>query len=539
MERPKVFISYSHDSDEHKKWVENLAFILRKDFGIDVILDAWDLKFGNVLPKFMETLTEADRVLMICTENYCEKCDQDDRSGVAYEKLLMSAELMKGVYDNTLIQIVRNNEQARLPKFVGARLYADFRNDAIFYDQLKKLAADIYGVEYAKPALGRNPFIQGFDLVFGHDGICILPSKMFEGRRAFRREGSILIAGTINASPCLCVVTDEGEADKSFGNDGLLSLAPPGVSYGQSGDYFMVNDIVVRPEDILVIPRFDLGQTNKEIARFDYDGNFIGFENFGADQIGCVLFNGTAPIFHGPNENSVIAILDEAGNLRQRGMVPALVKLQGVHKLGADWVRCHASNEHLYIFGKTNRNQGRQSFIARFTPEGILDERFGEGGIVDIGNIGGPDRHAFHNQVLTAASQPDGRVLVGGAANEADIVRLLDNGDPDEFFGEGGLVDFRANYRGVCERLIPHGDNILVVGTENSGNGISDVFIGRLLPNGQLDASFYGNGFFTVRVKGQVQFRDVFLDNDKLTILCQTDTDSQRHHKAALVRVHI
>tara|TARA_E500000305_G_C4024417_1_gene240916 strand:- start:1042 stop:2652 length:1611 start_codon:yes stop_codon:yes gene_type:complete len=536
MDPPKVFVSYSHDSDEHKKWVENLAFILRKDFGIDVILDTWDLKFGNVLPKFMETLTEADRVLMICTDNYCEKCDQDNRSGVAYEKLLMSAELMKDVYDNTLIQVVRDNEKARLPKFVGVRLYADFRNDAIFYDQIKKLAANIYGVEYAKPTLGRNPFIQGFDLVFGHDGISILPFKMFEGRRVFRREGLIIIAGTINASPCLCVVTDEGEVDKSFGNDGLLSLRSPGVSYGQSGDYFMVNDIVVRQEDILVIPRFDLGQNNKEIARFDYDGNFIGFENFGADQIGCVLFNGTAPIFHGLNENSVIAILDEAGNVRADGVGPALVKLQGGENLGPHWARCHASEEHLYIFGKT---KGKQSFIARFTPDGILDEHFGDGGVVDIGIVGGPDRHAFHNQVLTAASQSDGRVLIGGAANEADIVRLLDNGDADESFGEGGLVDFRANYRGVCERLIIHGDNIIVVGTENSGNGISDVFIGRLLPNGQLDASFYGDGFFTVRIKGQVEFRDIFVDNDKLTILCQTDTDSQRHHKAALARVHI
>ena len=33
MESPRVFVSYSHDSDEHKKWVENLAFFLRRTAG--------------------------------------------------------------------------------------------------------------------------------------------------------------------------------------------------------------------------------------------------------------------------------------------------------------------------------------------------------------------------------------------------------------------------------------------------------------------------------------------------------------------------
>ena len=49
---PRVFISYSHDSAEHKKWVSELASNLVKK-GIDVILDQWDLGFGDDVPKFM------------------------------------------------------------------------------------------------------------------------------------------------------------------------------------------------------------------------------------------------------------------------------------------------------------------------------------------------------------------------------------------------------------------------------------------------------------------------------------------------------
>src|SRR5215510_7410388 len=39
---PKVFISYSHDSTPHKRWVSELATQLQNN-GIDTILDQWEL----------------------------------------------------------------------------------------------------------------------------------------------------------------------------------------------------------------------------------------------------------------------------------------------------------------------------------------------------------------------------------------------------------------------------------------------------------------------------------------------------------------
>lgn len=50
---PKVFISYSHDSEEHKNWVLKLSCDLIKH-GVDVILDQWDVRLGDDLPFFME-----------------------------------------------------------------------------------------------------------------------------------------------------------------------------------------------------------------------------------------------------------------------------------------------------------------------------------------------------------------------------------------------------------------------------------------------------------------------------------------------------
>jgi len=42
---PKLFVSYSHDSQPHKDWVLQLATRLVKN-GVDVILDQWDLKLA-------------------------------------------------------------------------------------------------------------------------------------------------------------------------------------------------------------------------------------------------------------------------------------------------------------------------------------------------------------------------------------------------------------------------------------------------------------------------------------------------------------
>ena len=53
MENPSIFISYSQEDEEHKKWVKQLAGRLLSD-GIEVTVDQYDLKLGDRLPQFME-----------------------------------------------------------------------------------------------------------------------------------------------------------------------------------------------------------------------------------------------------------------------------------------------------------------------------------------------------------------------------------------------------------------------------------------------------------------------------------------------------
>ena len=158
-QNPKVFISYSHDSEEHKKWVLNLATKL-VNHGVDVILDQWDLRIGQDLRFFMEKgINSAKLVLCICSEKYVEKSDNGN-GGAGYESMILTQELLKNVNLDYIIPIIRNNRtNKKTPTCLGTKLYIDFEEDDRFYDKYRELIERIYSQDILKrPKLGENPF---------------------------------------------------------------------------------------------------------------------------------------------------------------------------------------------------------------------------------------------------------------------------------------------------------------------------------------------------------------------------------------------
>jgi hypothetical protein len=156
-EAPRVFISYSHDSDEHKTWVVSFASELVK-CGIDVILDAWNLRLGADAAKFMEqSVKEAHRVLMICTEKYVQKFDKGE-GGSGYEGMIVTGELMKDQSTFKFIPVIRQAGQLNLPTSLASRLYVNLSGPR--YDsEFELLVRELHGaVATPRPALGHNPF---------------------------------------------------------------------------------------------------------------------------------------------------------------------------------------------------------------------------------------------------------------------------------------------------------------------------------------------------------------------------------------------
>ena len=158
MKPPRVFISYSHDSADHKRWVLNFATTLRQR-GVDAVLDQWDLKPGDDLPHFMEKeLAECDYAIMVCTEPYVDKANAGE-GGVGYEKMIMTAGLLKQIGGNKVIPIVRQQSDPRLPTFLGSKVYINFSRDEDEEYSLDELLRTLLNAPlFEKPDIGGNPF---------------------------------------------------------------------------------------------------------------------------------------------------------------------------------------------------------------------------------------------------------------------------------------------------------------------------------------------------------------------------------------------
>src|SRR5215216_600840 len=76
---PKVFISYSHDSVEHKRRVRRLSDRLRQE-GVDSNIDQYEQSPQEGWPRWMvRQIREADFVVVVCTQTYQRRFeDQED-----------------------------------------------------------------------------------------------------------------------------------------------------------------------------------------------------------------------------------------------------------------------------------------------------------------------------------------------------------------------------------------------------------------------------------------------------------------------------
>jgi len=156
---PKAFLSYSHDSLDHKKWVLDLATRLRSN-GVESIIDQWSLGPGDDLPHFMEqNLAIADRVLMICTENYVKKAN-NGAGGVGYEKMIVTADLLRRIDSNKVIPVIRQSGTHALPTFLQSKLYLDFSREDQMELAFDDLVRAIHGAPlYVAPPVSNNPFV--------------------------------------------------------------------------------------------------------------------------------------------------------------------------------------------------------------------------------------------------------------------------------------------------------------------------------------------------------------------------------------------
>ncbi|HEX4945230.1 MAG TPA: toll/interleukin-1 receptor domain-containing protein [Blastocatellia bacterium] len=100
---PKIFISYSHDSPQHRARVLELANRLRSE-GLDCHIDQYETAPPEGWPNWMLNHIEAaDFVLLICTETYYRRFRQKEPVGTGKGAKWEGAVITLTLYDSELI----------------------------------------------------------------------------------------------------------------------------------------------------------------------------------------------------------------------------------------------------------------------------------------------------------------------------------------------------------------------------------------------------------------------------------------------------
>lgn len=141
---PKIFISYSWDSKEHKIWVKSLADYL-KSKGINVMLDQY-LPKGCSLTRFMmDGIKQADKVLVIGTPLYKQKAESY-KGGTNVEHQIININIGRDFDTAKFIPLLREGSfDTAFTDLIGDRNGYDFTNDTNFETFAEDLANEIIG----------------------------------------------------------------------------------------------------------------------------------------------------------------------------------------------------------------------------------------------------------------------------------------------------------------------------------------------------------------------------------------------------------
>ncbi|PRS24188.1 hypothetical protein C6X94_03345 [Bacillus safensis] len=174
-EQKKVFISYSWTTDTLVDWVRNeLATRLMED-GVEVILDQWDLKEGQDIFVFMESMvndSSIDKVLIICENGYKEKAN-GRKGGVGTETQIITPKVYSEANQEKFIPIVAERDHDGkdfIPTYMESRKYIDLSNEELYHQNYEQLLRVIFErPANRKPQLGVPPeYIFEDEQINGH-----------------------------------------------------------------------------------------------------------------------------------------------------------------------------------------------------------------------------------------------------------------------------------------------------------------------------------------------------------------------------------
>ena len=223
----------------------------------------------------------------------------------------------------------------------------------------------------------------------------------------------------------------------------------------------------------------DMGLSIRKLLPLS-DGKILGFGTaqssiFGNDQI--VLFR--------LNSSGAIDITFGTNGL-------TLVSNGAFIGLDATGIAIQA-DQKIVVLSEARHADGRNVVLLRFTADGILDSTFGSSGITSYDS----GENDYPTSLIIDSEQ---RILVANNrccdAPRAAILRFTPNGQLDTGFdGATALATLGAS-NSVSQIKLDANQKIVLVGSAVTSGSLA--LVARLLPNGQLDSDFSGDGFTLV-----------------------------------------
>jgi uncharacterized delta-60 repeat protein len=390
------------------------------------------------------------------------------------------------------------------------------------------------------------------DRFFGGDGLSTaFPNGAIATAVAIDHRGRILVAGyTLRADPDLALArfTAAGRLDRNFDGDGKVVTDLGGNDYAF--------DVAIEDDGgIVVVGERESTEDRVAVVRYRPNGSLD--PTFGSDGVVLTSFgrrfqsaNAVGLMVDG---RIVIAGSTSNGNTGRSALARYRIDggldatFGGDGRVTVDLSKSGERFDDLVVLpggaivaaGYAEIRLVPALSVARFEPDGSLDDRFGRRdagySVIDVG-VGSDIAHAL-------ALHPDGRIVVagstaGGGRAAWAIARLGPKGRLDPGFGGDGLVVASSSTEGSEAAFgvtaQPNG-RLLVVGRVRGEGSRDDLAVLRLKPGGGPDLRFGVGGFATVDVAGGSDVaRDAVLqENGKLVVVGDGPIDGRRRFAVA------
>jgi hypothetical protein len=155
---PSCFLSYAWGDVGQERWMRGLSRDL-ENAGVQIILDQKDNpQIGANVARFISRIAQSDLVAVVGTPQYLLKYDNKvstTGSVVAAEVDLINQRLLgtEEMKATVLPLLLEGEDRSSLPPLMRGKVYADFRQEAVYFPMLFDLILTLYRIPFGHPAI--------------------------------------------------------------------------------------------------------------------------------------------------------------------------------------------------------------------------------------------------------------------------------------------------------------------------------------------------------------------------------------------------